>query len=312
MPIQLDSLAPTLQADILNKGGYDMPNNVRRVIQTAVDNEYYNKIIDAMPSGMVYNTINGAVDDALEGDVIYVHAAPAVYEGRAEVTLDKLGTHLIGAMTSGRTWGTPSIHVHNSDTHNAVQISNHQIELAFLGLHVQQAVIGVNVGGSASLMGAAIWRTHIHDCYFGGNATGTHGIAAGYNGGNYPGSTDVPSTIVERCTFHDFVTACADVYGSYNSGIWDCEFQVMTAKIGIHHQATGGSRPYGKYVRNIFTTVDVTNATGINVANTPTVGNIWMVGNEFIGFASDAKCMTKRTAGYIGRNWNNGTIIATA
>ena len=271
MPIQLSSLDPTLQADILNKGGYDMPNNVRRVIQTGADNEYYNKIIDAMPTGMVYNTINGAVDAAVEGDVIYVHAAPAVYEGGAEVTMDKLGMHLIGAMTSGRTWGTPSLHVHGTDSHNGIQISNHQIEVAFMAVHIQRAVIGINIGGSSSLpFGAAVWRTHVHDCYFGGNSTGTIGLAAGYNGGNYPGSQDVPSTIVERCTFLHWATYGAVVYGSYNSGIWDSEFQVNAATTGIYHVTTGGSRPHMKYIGNTFATVDVTNAIGINVANTPT------------------------------------------
>ncbi len=310
MPIQLKSLDDSLQADILRMGGYDMPNNVRRCFQTGSANSYYNKLIDAMPTGMVYTgatAVSSAIAASEEGDVVYIHAGDAVYEPLVVMAVAAARLKIIGQQSSGKTWGSPSLHVHGTDS-KGMTINAHQVEVAFISFHSQTANISIDIGTTM-----APWRTHIHDCYFGGNNTATVAIAFGYkDGGNHLASEDCPSTIIERCSIWDYVTYGIHSFASYSSGIFDCIFNIKASTTGIYHPATTAQRPYSIYRGNLFTTLDSTNAIGIDLANTPTVGAITMVGNEFNGFAGDSKCITKRTAGYIGRNWNNGTVIATA
>jgi hypothetical protein len=69
------------------------------------------------------------------------------------------------------------------------------------------------LGGAAT---GYVWRTHIHDCAFFGDDTGTYAIAV-YgatttpSAGNFP---DVAECVVEDCFFYAWATAAICTYGT--------------------------------------------------------------------------------------------------
>jgi len=277
---------------------YHVPNNVRRVVQTA-NAEYWSKIIEMMPTGMVYTSVAAAADDCEEFDVIYVHAADAVYEPEVVINLDVFGVKLLGQLSSERQWGTPSLHVHTTDT-VGVAVENHQIEIANVGFHQQTANQAITIAQGSSHW----WRNHVHDCYFGGNSIGTNGINVGTVG------TDAPCTIIENCFFMYWNTACIDFNCGYGSVIRNCSFTVIDAKTGVIFVPNGASRPVAEIVDNRFHALGSTSL-GINIVNTPSSGYLMVDGNRFVGFASDAYCIDKRTDNHLGLNYNNEVVIAS-
>jgi hypothetical protein len=297
-----------------------IPNNVRRVIQTSTTNfKYANKIIDMMPSGMVYTGNAGlatAVSALDEADVLYIHAGDAVYETGAVMDVVANRVKILGQCTNDSQWGSPSLHVHGTDTHICMNVLAHQVEVAGIAFHMQRAYAALKLGGSASTYGASFWRNHVHDVFFGANATATYGIDAGTDG---PGSTDLPSTQINDCTFVEFVTAGIYSYLGGYSKVRNCTFMVPAAGIGIEHITNSSSRPFVGFLDNLFISLDATAGTcyGIKVTNTPSAGYFYMDGNRFLNFHGDDHCITKRTTGTIGRNYHNdggatGTTIQIA
>jgi hypothetical protein len=281
---------------------YDMPNNVRRVVQTT-SGDYYRKIIDTMPTGMVYTNYDAAIAAADEGDVIYIHAGDAVYEPQAVANITDDRLKIVGQLSGAHQWGSPSLHVHQTDT-KCLTINAHQVEIAFLGFHHQTANVTIDIGTTQ-----AVWRTHIHDCYFGGNGTATYAIATGLAGA---GSQDCPCTLIERCVIQNYVTAGVYNFSGYFGGVRDSVIQVGTSTAaGVIHNNNTTSRPWFYISGNEFAAMDSTNSIGISIVNTPSAGYLTVHDNVFIGFASDAKCISKRTDNHLGRNWNNEVVIAS-
>jgi hypothetical protein len=270
---------------------YFVPNNVRRVVQTGVSENYYNKIMDMMPTGMVYNTLEGAVAAADESDVIYVHAGDDVYLSAAQMTVEAPRLKIFGQQAHFGLWGSPSIHTHATDV-ICMAIAAHQVEIAGLGFHIQAANKGITVGAVDT---SGTWRTYIHDCYFGGNGTATYGIDLG-------GLYDAPYSVIERCKLEDFATANI-LMTAHHSMVTGCHFMVKAAKIGLEYTSNGGTRPYCEILSNRFMTPDNTSAYGIKITNTPTVGMVFIDDNRFVLFHGDDHCISKRTTGYIGKNW---------
>jgi hypothetical protein len=276
--------------------GYFIPNNVRRVAQPEswTGGNYYRKIIDTMPSGMVYNELHLACADADEADVIYVHAGDAVYLSDAKSTITAPRVKLFGQQAHPGLWGSPSIHTHATDV-ICLDVVGNQCEIAGLGFHIQAANVGIQLGETS-----VVWRTYIHDCFFGGNATGTYGIDAGC-------TYDAPYTVIANCKFEDFATANVRLR-AHHSMITNTLHVVYTAKIGVEYSDNAGDRPYGQILDNRFTTSDNTNAYGIKITNTPTAGLVFIDGNRFSYFHGNDHAISKVTLGYLGRNWlDDGT-----
>jgi len=260
-------------------------------------------------NGNIYNTITAAIAVARDNDIIYVF--PGVWEEAGTITLAYTGMKLLGVQTSGHQWGQPSIHAHTTGTHACITINAGQCEVAYLGIHQQTAASGIRIGGSEAESGNTVWRTHIHDIYFGGNSTGTYGIVIGdttVGGGAYGLTIDAPCTTVERCYFGFWATACAFFNAGYGSVIRDCVFQVNANSIGIKYYTDTTSRPFAFILDNRFTAVSNSTSTGISITNTPTAGYLMIDGNHFIVFGSDNLCISART-GYTALNYLGVTAI---
>jgi len=260
---------------------------------------------DGLSPSQPFLTLAYAVHSkAAAWDVIVVLPAsgttmPAMLETDLPITITQNGLKIIGGMTSQFQWGSPSIHTHA--TTSLFVIKAHMVEIAHLGIHHQGAGTSIEIApDSANFHG---WRTHIHDCYFGGNGDALKAITVGGVG------TDAPCTVIEDCYFQGYVTCNIYANCGYGSTIRRCHFQVNASAIGIEYIPNGTSRPYGWLLDNRFTTPDNSAAIGIKVTNTPTAGYLFIDGNQFNYFANDAACISKRT-GYAGRNYLGITAIA--
>jgi len=208
--------------------------------------------------------------------------------------------------SSGHQWGFPSIHTHGTET--LITINAHEVEIAYLGFHQQGAGHCIEIGPQDN----AWWRTHIHDCYFGGNGTALWGIVLGNTNTSGVGSeshvVDAPCSIVEDCYFGFFVAGCVFMNCGYGSVVRRCTFNLgyvagSTACEGIRYYTNTASRPFGYILDNRFSTATSTTL-GINVAQTPSAGYLMIDGNRFVNFTDDDTCCSKRT-GYFGVNYNN-------
>ena len=291
-------------------GGFNdffIPNNVRRVFQTSSTKfTYANRLYDMMPSNMVYvgtTAHKTAIEAADEADVVYIHAGDSVYRAGALITATADRLKIFGQQTNMLQWGSPSVGA-NAGTYSTLYLNGNQIEVAGIGFHHSTAYAVVKIADHTTTT-KDIWRTHIHDCHFNANSAATIGI----EGSSI--SYDMPSTMIERCAFLDFVTyAIYDYLGGY-SCIQDCIFHVHTDAVGIHHRHNTTSRAPSFIRRNLFTTIDGTDGVGIQVYATPTAGYFIVENNNFGGnFASEAHCISTKAGYMYGQNWHGSTIIA--
>jgi hypothetical protein len=159
-----------------------------------------------------FKTITAALAVAGNYDIIYV--GPGFYTEAAELTITQVGLKIIGCNSSGKTRGpcamkTPTaagpmltIAVNAND----VEICN----IAFIATSGQKAI---QLGGAAS---GYVWRTHIHDCAFFGDDTGTYAVAV-YGATTTPSAgafPDVAECVVEKCHFYAWATAAICTYGT--------------------------------------------------------------------------------------------------
>jgi len=230
-------------------------------------------------------------------------AVSGVDDARIPLVVTQTGLKIIGGMTSEHMWGSPSLHTHTTST--ILQVNTHQVEIANLAFHDQGAGCSLELSISADC-----WRHHVHDCYFGGNSTALWGVVLGnYNGsGVGAGATvDAPTSIIERCTFSEYVTGAVYFNGGY-SVIQDCTFVVPANSLGIQTDANTSSRGSNKILRCNLAAISASTSTGISVVNTPDQGQLFIDGCRFVGFGSDDLCCTKRT-GYMGLNYAGVTAV---
>jgi hypothetical protein len=239
-----------------------------------------------------FKTITKALTVATAYSTIYVKQG--IYLEGATLAITQAGLKIIGVQTSGLTYGQPSIHTHGTET--LMTINAHQVEIAFLSFHDQGAGTSLVIGNTA-----ATWRTHIHDCFFGGNGTALYGIDAG-------NLNDAPFTVIEDCYFEAYVTAAIH-QNAFNSTVRRNTFNIRTADTGIQYHPTGGDRPYGYILDNKFVTTDSTDSIGIDVEGTPTPGFLMISGNHFLNFATPEKACnvvgTTKTGLFGGGNFFN-------
>lgn len=287
--------------------GFFVPNNVRRVFQSSTSAyKYANKIIDMMPSDMIYTgvtTHKTAIEAADEADVVYIHAGASVYRAAALTTATADRLKIFGQQTNMHQWGSPSVGA-NAGTYSTLYLNGNQIEVAGIGFHTSTAYSAVKIADHTTTT-KDIWRTHIHDCHFNANSTATYGIE---------GSSlayDMPCTMIERCMFLDYQTASIyDYFGGY-SCIQDCVFDVGTGAAGVYHRHDSTTRAPTYVRRNLFSTIDDTDGIGISLYATPTAGCFIVEDNHFGGnFADEAHCITAKAGYMYGQNWFGSTIIA--
>lgn len=278
-------------------------NALIRSIRGAIGKVYYcdwDSGSDTANNGLSWSSPFKSITKALTVAVAYdtIFVKQGIYLEGATLNITQNGLKIIGVMTSELQFGQPSIHTHGTEA--LMTINAHEVEIAFLGFHDQGAGTSIQIGNIA-----VAWRTHIHDCFFGGNDTALYGIDTGPEALSY----DAPFTVIERCYFQHYATAAIHL-NSFNSTVRDCIFQIGTAKVGIQYHPNGGDRPYGYILNNLFTTSDSTDGVGITVEGTPTAGYLSIDGNRFVNFAdSTTHCVSKRT-GYMGLNYSGITACA--
>ena len=254
--------------------------------------------------GNIYNTITAALAIAGDYDIIYVFQG--VWTEAATLNITQTGLKLFGCQTSGHQWGQPSIKGSGTNT-SIITVNANQVEIAYLSIHQPVAYAGIRVTTTGDF-----WRTHIHDCYFGGNSAGTYGVVMGdttAGGGAFGQTTDAPCTVVERCYFTNWTTAAIFFNCGAGSSVRNNVIQVEANASGIIYYTNGTSRPDAFILDNRFTARSNSTSTGISITNTPTAGYLMIDGNHFIVFGSDNLCITKRT-GYTGLNYLGVTVVA--
>lgn len=243
-----------------------------------------------------WQTITHALLMAGDNGIIIV--GTGIYLEGATLAITQNELKLFGVMSSGMTFGQPSIHTHGTETLITVNpTAVGQIEIANLALHDQGAGKSLLIGDSK-----AAWRIHVHDCFFGGNGVALYGIDVG-------SLMDAPFAIIEDCYFENYVTGCIN-QNAYNSMVRRCHFNLRADQKGIIYVPHGGDRPHGSILGNKFVTTDVVSSVGVSVTNTPTVGMLLVDGNHFVNFANDGACISKRS-GYTGLNYLGIVEIAT-
>ena len=257
-----------------------------------------------------FSSLAQAVSVAEPWDRILVHPAydaAAMLESDDDlpIIITQNGLKIIGGMTNERQWGTPAIHSHGTAT--LIEIDAHQVEIAYLGFHMQGAGGCIDVAHSGDY-----WRNHIHHCYFGGNATALWGIIAGNvtgSGFGHAHTVDAPCTVIEDNYFTFFNGSCVYANCGYGSVLRRNSFFVQAGDVGVTVGNNSTSRPHLEILDNRFSTPDSSSAYGIKVPNTPSAGYFFVDGNRFVNFADDDHCCEKRT-GYTGLNYLGVTVVS--
>ena len=253
-----------------------------------------------------FKTITAAKAVIANHDIIII--GTGVYtEAAYPLTFTTDHNKVLGVMSSGHQWGQPSVKTTTAVSTIAVDSPNIGPEIAFLSFHVTGAGWGIEVARTVNS-----WRTHIHDCYFGGNSAALWGAILGNttaSGIAHSATVDAPCTVLERCYFEDFTVGNIFFNCGGGSKVNNNVLQVPAGLIGIQYYTDSTSRPYAFILDNKFTTPDNVSAIGISITNTPTPGYLMIDGNRFNYFADDNHCVSKRT-GYMGLNYRGITAIA--
>jgi hypothetical protein len=251
-------------------------------------------------------TITRALVVAGEGDIIIV--GTGVYLEGATLTFTKDAQKLLGVMSSGHQWGQPSIHTHGTETLVIVESPNIGPEIAYVGFHDQGAGISLEISHASNT-----WRTHVHDCFFGGNGAALWAVVIGNTGGSGVGhahTVDAPLSIVEDCQFYMYVTG--NIFQNAASVVRRNLITVSAGAHGIRYFTDSTSRPYGYILDNRINTIDPAAAVGISVTNTPSPGYLFIDDNHLAGFGSAALAIDLSggaKTGLMGLNYHGITAI---
>lgn len=209
-------------------------------------------------------TIAKAID--LAGAYDWIFVSPGVYDEGEETVLAYEGMKLIGSNTSGIEWGPCSM---KGDGEHLISVQANGCEIAYLGFIQNGAYRAIEIDHTA-----AVYKTHIHDCHFGGSASATYGVYAG-------GTFDAVDTVVENCEFLTWATA--GVYlNATRSKVRNCRFFVPSSGAGIIYHETASDRPYGIIEGNVVVGTG-TSDTGIQFDGDPDSGTLLLYKNVVLG-----------------------------
>jgi len=220
----------------------------RNIPATYGNVHYVDKSISASGNGKSWSrakkTITEAVAAASDYDVILI--APGFYTEAATLTVTQTGLKMYGVNTTGKTRGPVGLKTPTSaGPIITVAIDSNDVEIANLAFITTSGQKGIQLGGAAT---GYVWRTHIHDCSFHGDGTGTYGIAV-YgatttpSGGSFP---DVAECTIENNWFYAWATACICAYGT-RVAVKNNTCFVPASGYGI---VIGVGRPFGDYTGN--------------------------------------------------------------
>lgn len=244
---------------------------------------------------LALKTIAKAIDLAATNDWIFI--GPGVYDEGEELVLAYDGMKLLGSNTTGIEWGPCSIKASAAD-HGIISVQANGCEIAYLGFIQNNANFGIEINHTA-----AVYKTHIHHCHFGGSATATYGVYAG-------ATFDAVDTVVEDCEFLAWATA--GVYlNATRSKVRRNIFFVPSSGIGIEYVPTSADRPYGLLADNYIVGTGSSD-TGIKHDGDPSAGMLIQVNNIVLGCNTKITTLTNG-AGLAANNYtgaDDGAITA--
>ncbi len=146
------------------------------------------------------------------------------------------------------------------------------------------------------------YKTHIHDCHFGGGGTTNIGI-------NCSLVQDTVDMHIERCEFYNYSTAGIVLSGT-RTKVTDCLIFVPASGIGIDIRDTGLNRP-DKLISGNMIIGSNSSDTGIKLpATEPTDGSILVYNNCVTNCGSTNITVGKGDAGNVANvEYKDGVVI---
>jgi len=222
-----------------------------RNIVTPRDNVWYvNKGNTSSGNGKSWSKAFLTITEALAvaGDYDVIVIAHGFYTEAATLTVTQVGLKIIGLNSSGKTRGPCSFKTPTAaGPMLTIAVNANDVEIANISFIATSGQKGIQLGGAAT---GYVWRTHIHDCAFFGDNTGTYaignyGISTTPSGGAFP---DVAECVVENCHFYAWATAAIATYGTRvmtrNNSLF-----VPASGVGI---VLGCGRPFVEVSHNII------------------------------------------------------------
>ena len=234
----------------------------------STDTDNYDRIVQILAhdndgAPRIFTTITAAVAAAQDNDRIFV--GPGVYEEGAEIVISQAGLKLIGSNTSGIEWGPCSI---KGSANHLISVQNNGVEIANLGFIQNGAYRGIEIDHTA-----VVYKTHIHDCHFGGSAIATYGVYAG-------GTFDAVDTVIEDNEFLSWATAAIQLNGTHSKARRNVIFGI-DGSIGIECVPAAADRPHNLVCDNILMGTGTTD-TGIKLTGAPSRGML-MIARNYLG-----------------------------
>lgn len=231
-----------------------------------------------------YKTVTEALAAAGDHDVILIQKG--IYDEGAVLNITQEGLKMFGMGTSGDIWGNTTIKA-SAANHICITVNANEVEIGNLAFVQNNANLVIQVATTGYR-----YKTHIHDCYFGGLSTMTFGVRGGT-------TYDAVDTLVERCTFYQCVTG-VELNGS-RCTIRDNMFLMSAGDTGINVAQSGSNRSELRILGNTFRGADSSD-TGIKFSSTPTEALFTMEGNRVYNVATPVT-LSKYTSWYEGNFW---------
>lgn len=191
-----------------------------------------------------YLTITEGIAALADNDTIRI--AEGFYTEAAELTITESNVKIIGSNSSGKTRGPCSFKTPTSaGPMLTIAVNANDVEISFISFIATSGHEAIQLGGAAA---GYVWRTHIHDCSFFGDDTGTYAIGV-YGatttpaGGAFP---DVAECVVENNHFYAWATAAICTYGTRMMNKGNAIF-VPANGVGI---VLGAGRPFAEVSDN--------------------------------------------------------------
>ena len=264
-----------------------------------------NSGLDSSGDGLSWDTAFLTITEAIAaaGDYDIVFVGHGIYnEATFPLTITQAGLKLIGAGSTGYNWGPCSLKS-SASADTLIEVDASGVEICGLGFNCYTSgKSGIVVAASQS-----VYRTHIHDCFFGcagaGGTEGECGIAIGCDEtGAQSGDYDAVDTHVERCGFHYLAMGACVVFGT-RTKINNCYINVSNggSATGINFTAEGADRAPNMAVDNYL--IGRNGGTGIKIASTEPTNGTLLVANNVVTYCTTNITQDKSNEGVV----NNGT-----
>lgn len=269
----LGNISGNITGDITFKNRVTAEQGVAGIgIQVVRDSQIWyvdkNKANEVSGDGLSWDnaflTLTEAVAAAGDYDIIFM--GHGVYSEAATIAITQTGLKIFGAGTSGYIWGPTSLKSNTAADH-MITINCNGVEIA--GLDFITNTTSKNAIQMSDT--ATTYKTHIHDCHFGGGGTTNSGI-------NCDLTQDTVDMHVDRCEFYNYSTAGIVLSGT-RCKVTNCLFFVPASGIGIDIRDTGANRP-DKLIAGNMIIGSNSSDTGIKIPSTePTDGTLLVYNN---------------------------------